>query len=94
MSHIDINMNYQIRNIYHSIDDLTNQVDYLRDLMALNNPYREQIYDPLRYADIPPVFRPRSPRTRTGTCRSRSAHRRSGSFRAPRIYSPSPPCSC
>ena len=75
MSHIDINMNYQIRNIYHSIDDLTNQVDYLRDLMALENPYREQIYDPLRYADIPPIFPFPPGYPRASTTFSRPPHR-------------------
>ena len=40
-------MNHQIRNIYRSIEDLTSQMDYLRDLISLRG------YNPYNYTDNP-----------------------------------------
>lgn len=40
-------MNHQIRGIYRTIDDLTDQMDYLRDLIAIRD------YNPLNYSDNP-----------------------------------------
>lgn len=40
-------MNHQIRNIYRTIDDLSDQMDFLRDLISLRD------YNPLNYTDNP-----------------------------------------
>lgn len=47
-------MSHQIRNIYRSIEDLTHQIDYLRD--SINNPG----YNPLNYTDNPYRYNPLS----------------------------------
>ena len=58
-------MNSQIRNIYHSIDELTEQIDYLQDLIDIQSPYTDPVYNPYRYTDLPPIFPypPNYPRT-------------------------------